>query len=365
MARQNLCGKPAEQRRFGYEVAYTLIVGIVLVFLSGTTRAAMNFCAAPALQSNEILHEESGVRALVKSVGAHLDAQPQAIARLPAYTPAASQPGQDQRAALQDMELMRDAALAWRVTGDKRYLQLADRLLFAWTATYQPNGDLRDETRFEGLILAYDLTASALPVKTRNQATAFITRLGSNYAAPSDAVFRALANAGRSDWQSHRIKLVTLAAFTLGNRTMMNTAQRLFIAYIGSVIKPDGTPVDFVQPEGLGSVVDDLQPLVTAALAARRAHRFWLRQRSANGASLAAALDWLALTTRNAKPQAATRDAPTVLATPHGASLATVPSAAVLFYLAARLDGRYARVSRQLSSTPPTWLAICLPLPAR
>lgn len=40
-------------------------------------------------------------------------------------------------------------------------------------------------------------------------------------------------------------------------------------------------------------------------------------------------------------------------------------NATELFHLAARLDGRYARVARQLSPMPPAWLAACLPLQAR
>jgi hypothetical protein len=36
-----------------------------------------------------------------------------------------------------------------------------------------------------------------------------------------------------------------------------------------------------------------------------------------------------------------------------------------LFHLAARLSGRYTSVALRLAPTPPAWLAVCLPLPAR
>ncbi len=48
-----------------------------------------------------------------------------------------------------DLGLMRDAALAWRATGDERYLRLVDRFLFAWVTTYQPSFNPIDETNFE------------------------------------------------------------------------------------------------------------------------------------------------------------------------------------------------------------------------
>jgi hypothetical protein len=39
--------------------------------------------------------------------------------------------------------------------------------------------------------------------------------------------------------------------------------------------------------------------------------------------------------------------------------------AAELFHLSARLDGRYTPIGLRLAPTPPAWLAVCLPLPAR
>jgi hypothetical protein len=128
-----------------------------------------------------------------------------------------------------DLDLLRDAALAWRATSDDRYLKLVDRLLYAWVTTYQPSFNPIDETHFEGLILAYDMTASALPVKTRNASMAFLTKLGNGYIAQIDAQPRPLTGTYRNNWQSHRVKLIAMAAFTLDNRKMINAAQRLFV----------------------------------------------------------------------------------------------------------------------------------------
>ncbi|MET5020788.1 alginate lyase, partial [Burkholderia pseudomallei] len=78
--------------------------------------------------------------------------------------------------------------------------------------TYRPSFNPIDETRFESLILAYDMTASALPVKTRNAAAAFIAALGTGYVQQIDAQKRPLQGTWRNNWQSHRIKLIALAA---------------------------------------------------------------------------------------------------------------------------------------------------------
>ncbi|UVS94404.1 alginate lyase family protein [Burkholderia glumae] len=335
--------------------------------------AAMNFCAAPALQSNEVTSAEPGVQALVRSVEARVNEQPKALAHLHTEGLLPHEGIRDaSEAALNDMELMRDAALAWRVTNDARYLALVNRFLLAWTTTYQPDFNPIDETRFESLIVAYDMTASTLPVKTRNAAAAFIDKLGAGYVAQIEAQKRPLTGTWRNNWQSHRIKLIALAAFTLGDRKMMNAAQRLFVEHLADNIAPDGTTLDFTERDAVHYAVYDLQPLVTAALAARRFNRNWLRERGANGATLEAALDWLVPYARGEKTHeefvnstvgfdAKRREA----GLPGYSGPWSPKNATELFYLAARLDGRYTRVAQLLAPQPPAWVAACLPLPAR
>ncbi|HEY1609455.1 MAG TPA: alginate lyase family protein [Paraburkholderia sp.] len=336
-------------------------------------RAAMNFCAAPALQSSERTSADPGVKALVANVQAHLNDAPRPLARLHTEGTLPHQGIYDQSVdAQKDLDLMRDAALAWRATGDERYLRLVDRFLYAWSTTYQPSFNPIDETHFEALILAYDMTASALPVKTRNAAMAFITKLATGYIAQIDAQPRPLRGTFANNWQSHRIKLIAMAAFTLDNRRMIATAQRLFVEHLGDNIAPDGSTLDFKERDALYYAAYDLQPLVTAALAARRHNRNWLNERARNGATLARALDWLVPYALGQK----THDEFVHSSVPFDATRreAGLPgftgawdpkSAAELFHLAARLDGRYAPVAVKLAPMPPAWLAVCLPLAAR
>jgi hypothetical protein len=345
----------------------------VALAAASQARAAMNFCAAPALQSNEVTSAEPGVQALVRSVEARVNEQPKALVHLHIEGLLPHEGIRDaSEAALNDMELMRDAALAWRVTSDARYLALVNRFLLAWVTTYQPDFDPIDETRFESLIVAYDMTASTLPVKTRNAAAAFIAKLGAGYVAQIEAQKRPLTGTWRNNWQSHRIKLIALAAFTLGDRKMMNAAQRLFVEHLADNIGPDGTTLDFTERDAVHYAVYDLQPLVTAALAARRFNRNWLRERGANGATLEAALDWLVPYARGEKTHeefvnssvafdAKRREA----GLPGYAGPWSPKNATELFYLAARLDGRYNSVAQLLAPQPPAWVAACLPLPAR
>jgi hypothetical protein len=163
-----------------------------------------------------------------------------------------------------------------------------------------------------------------------------------------------------------------MSAFTLDDRKLINAAQRLFVEHIGNNIEPDGSTVDFAERDALHYVTYTLQPLVTAALAARRHNRNWLQERAANGATLADALNWLTPYALGAKAHeefvhsSVAFDAQRREAGLPGFSGEWDPqNAAELFHLAARLNGRYTPVALRLSPTPPAWLAMCLPVPAR
>jgi len=350
-----------------------ILLACPLLLLPAKAHAAMNLCAAPALQTSERTNADPGVKALVSNVQAHLSEPAHAVRQLHTEGTLPHEGIYDQsKEAEKDLDLLRDAALAWRATSDDRYLKLVDRLLYAWVTTYEPSFNPIDETPFEGLILAYDMTASALPVKTRNATMAFLTKLANGYIAQIDAQKRPLTGTFRNNWQSHRVKLIAMAAFTLDNRKLIEAAQRLYIEHVNDNIAPDGTTVDFGERDALHYVTYDLQPLVTAALAARRHNRNWLNERSPGGATLAAALNWLtpyatgATTHDEFVHSSVPFDAKRREAGLPGYSGQWDPkNAAELYHLAARLDGRYTPVALKLAPTPPAWLAVCLPLPAR
>jgi hypothetical protein len=167
---------PAKHVRRWPQTCALLLAGAAALLPLREAQAAMNFCAAPALQTSERTNADPGVKALVSNVQAHLNDPPHALAKLHTEGTLPHEGIYDQSIeAGKDLDLLRDAALAWRATSDDRYLKLVDRLLYAWVTTYQPSFNPIDETGFEGLILAYDMTASALPVKTRNASMAFLT----------------------------------------------------------------------------------------------------------------------------------------------------------------------------------------------
>ena len=370
---RQMLGPIGARLRPGASFAAWLIAWAGILAPTSEVRAAMNFCAAPAMQTSERTSAAPAVQALVKSVAARLNDQPRPLARLHTEGTLPHEGIYDQSVeAERDLELMRDAALVWRATGDERDLRLVDRFLLAWATTYQPSFNPIDETHFDSMILAYDLTASALPVKTRNATAAFIAKLANGYIARVDAQPRPLSGTYRNNWESQRVKLIAMAAFTLDDRKLIDAAQRLFVEQIGANVAPDGATVDFAERDALHYVAYDLEPLVVAALSARRHNRNWLALRAQNGATLALALDWLAPYALGEKTHeefvhsSVPFDAKRREAGLPGYSGQWDPKgSAQLFHLAARLSGRYASVAQRLSPMPPAWLSVCLPLPAR
>ena len=297
----------------------------------------------------------------------HLDDKPHPLAHVHTEGTLPHQGIRDEStAAERDWPLMRQAALAWRLSADARYLRQVDEYLKAWTETYQPDFNPIDETNLDGLIDAYVLTSAALPAPTRDATRAWLRKLGDGYIQHIAAFHDPKPGTATNNWQSHRVKLVTLAAAALGDPAMLKTARELFERQVADNIRPSGEAIDFAERDALHYVVYDLQPLVAAALAAKPFDSDWLQYTSPEGASLAKALNWLkpyAMGEKTHEEFVHTHvkfDRDREQAGEKGYSGAWDPkSATSLYWLAAVLDPDYQPVARQLSPEPPDWIGAC------
>lgn len=201
---------------------------------------------------------------------------------------------QASRRALQDLPVARDLALAWRRTGDRRYLQQAGRYLLAWSSTYKPSFNPIDESGFEDLIVAYDLTEPDLNAATRRRFDVFLRSVATGYLEAMETGKVERPQTLTNNWQSHRIKLATLAAFQLGDAALIARARTAFEKQIAANLRPDGSVLDFPMRDALHYVVFSLQPLLTAAYAAKVHRQDWYTYATPEGATLHRSLDWLA-----------------------------------------------------------------------
>lgn len=234
--------------------------------------------------------------AVVTDALAHLDAQPHPMAHLHTQGLLPHQGIHDASdAAEHDWPLALRAAVAWRLSGNSALLQKTARYLDAWANTYQPDFNPIDETNLANLFQAYALTRDALPPSTRNAMATLIRHIAEGYRARLQAKAGSTYINDINNWQSHRIKLLATSAAALGDPQLVAAARKRLMTQVAANIRPDGSTADFAQRDALHYVTYDLEPLVQAALALSPYGRDnLLAARSANGSSIAAALDWLA-----------------------------------------------------------------------
>ena len=274
----------------------------------------------------------------------------------------------ESREALRDFPAARDLALAARLTGRERYATQAARLIEAWSSAYRPSFNPIDETGIDGLVVAYDLLPDAAKAPLARSVGRLLRELAEGYLERMPSLRGGTAT---NNWQSHRIKLVALTAYAIGDPALIAGARRAYAAQLAANIGADGTTIDFTQRDAVHYVVYDLEPLALAALAAARHGDDWYHLRAPSGASLAQALDWLVPYADGSRTHVEfvhstvrfdgeRRDA----GVPGFAGDFDPKVAREVFALAARLDGRYAALARKLGASDPL-LDIAWPLASK
>lgn len=279
-------------------------------------------------------------------------------------------PGQGIRdisiAAKRDHAIALDFALAWRITGERAFLDAAERYLIAWVEVYRPSFNPIDETGFDALLLAYDLTETALPAASRAALDAFWRQMAVGYLDAMDGTPRG----AKTNWQSHRIKLATLAAFQLGDTALIARAEAAYRRQIAANLRPDGSTFDFEERDALHYVTYNLDPLMMAALAAQAHGRQWFVWAAPNGASLPRSLDWLARYARGERTHVEFRNSRVAFdcarAAAGQADFKAKPwdpaKSVASFALATRLAPRFGPLRDTLidrtNKSPPDWMMI-------
>ncbi len=184
-----------------------------------------------------------------------------------------------------ELDAMRDLAITARVTGNAAYDAAAARFLAAWAETYRPSFNPIDETRFESLMLAWDLLSPAARAGLPPSADALLRSFAEGY--PRQFV---RGTSAVNNWHSHRVKIAVLASFSLGEPPAVLAARVMFDNQLRANIDRQGEVLDFAQRDALHYVVYSLEPLMMAVLAARRHGQDWY---GAEGGRLGLALEWL------------------------------------------------------------------------
>ena len=191
--------------------------------------------------------------------------------------------------AREDFPISLSLGLAYRLTGERRYAERAEVYLIAWAETYRWSFNPIDETSFDTLIMTTDLVSDALTPGGKIRIDGFWRALSVGYLNAMDG---SPINAG-TNWQSHRIKLATLAAYRVGDPALIERARAAYRRHVSSNIQADGSVHDFHERDAIHYVTYNLDPLMTAALAAQVHGEDWFGWRNPAGASARDAVTWL------------------------------------------------------------------------
>ncbi|WP_255412281.1 alginate lyase family protein [Dickeya sp. Secpp 1600] len=331
------------------------MLGAIAAGLITSAQAGESFCLAVKAPSKS---------ALLSTASRPPSPQPQAI---PVMHTEGTLPHQGiydiSNAAKRDFGYMRDLALAWRMAGDAASLSRLAVYLDDWIKTYRLSFNPIDETGLDGLIDAYQLTRNDLPEATRERTRRFLNDLTTGYLQRMQAHQQDKRGTWNNNWQSHRVKLVTMGAAALDDPRLMAAAQQAFVRQLNANVRADGEVLDFSQRDALHYVVYSLEPLVRAALAARTQGHDWLDLKGRDGQSLRAALAWLKPYADGVKTHE--EFARTTVRFDIERRQAGVPgfdglwpakTASALYWSASLLDERYLEIARKLNATSPRWL---------
>lgn len=254
-------------------------------------------------------------------------------------------------------------AQAAQSTGNRRYADALEAYFSAWANRYEPQGNPIDETHFHQLVLAYETGGQHLSVPTREQVLRLFRRMADvtfdgRYVRPGT---------DRNNWQSHRVKVATALAFVLQDAQLIEWSFAAFRQQVARNINAQGVVLDFRERDALHYVTYSLEPMLTAALIAQQHGKDWYRFTARSGASLNAALAWLAPYADGEKihlefarttiPFDRTRAQAGVA----GFSGPWNPAGSVSCYqLAARLDAKWIARAVRLGRAPP-WVELAYP----
>lgn len=265
-----------------------------------------------------------------------------------------------------DWPTMLHAALAWRAGVDERQYDIARLFLTRWAQTYSPDLNPIDETNLDALIDTYAIIADRLNPDERLVIQAWLNKWGWDYVASIDHAPKP-GGTWTNNWQSHRVKLVTMIAAATDDEPLFVQARRLFRRQIEKNLLPDGQVTDFAQRDALHYVVYDLEPLLRAALAARAyRNEDWYRWQAPNHASVAKSVAWLTPYVTGAKTHVefvhstVAFDAQRAAAGVKGFTGAfDVKDAAITYWSASRFDPALRAVAEKLDPDPPPFVALC------
>ena len=173
--------------------------------------------------------------------------------------------------------------------GRKCFSGKATEYLVAWAKINHPQGEPINDTKLDNVLAAYDMLRPEMKTADKQVIDAWLTTM-------ADAEIKS-AKKGRAtsmnNWNSHRLKVVGEIGLVLDNKKFTDYAVRGLRLQIDTNLNADGSSWDFHERDALHYHAYDLEPMLTLAIAIRRAtgtDDFSFL--SPKGASIKHSVDW-------------------------------------------------------------------------
>lgn len=188
-----------------------------------------------------------------------------------------------------DVRRIEALGYAYAATGDVRFAERASIYMEAWATINQPDGNPINETEISRLIRGLSLVSDAIAPAVRTQVERWLGRMASLQIERRPQWEIARPN----NWYSHRLKIVGLVGYALGESRYMRYAEDGYRTQIAQNLRPDGSSFDFHHRDALHYHVYNLEPLVELAIAADKRGTNLYGFQAPTGASLERSIAFL------------------------------------------------------------------------
>jgi len=194
--------------------------------------------------------------------------------------------------AVEDAYKVYALALFYRLYGGKIYLDKATAFLLAWSNTNKASGDPINETKLEDMITGYDLIRDQLSPENKNIIDNWLSNIAD--AELNSASAKPGKGTAINNWNSHRIKIITLIAYTLHAKKYSDVIITELEKQLAINLNPDGTTNDFVERDAFHYHTYDLEPLLTVCVAIYRATgKNYFNYQTPKGSSIKKCVDFM------------------------------------------------------------------------
>jgi len=194
--------------------------------------------------------------------------------------------------AVEDAYKVYALALVYRLYHDKAYLNKAIEFLLAWSNTKKASGDPINETKLEDMITGYDLVRDQTSTENKKLIDTWLESVADAEVSSTSA--KPGKGTAINNWNSHRIKIITLIAYTLHTKKYDATITSELEKQLAINLNPDGTTHDFVERDAFHYHTYDLEPLLTTCIAIYRATgKDYFNYQTPNGSSIKKCVDFM------------------------------------------------------------------------